>query len=283
MVINYKFDNKETKKGLYLVSTPIGNLRDITFRAIDILKNSDFILCEDTRISKVLFNKYDIDAKLIAYHKFNEKKNLPKVLELLDKGLIVSLISDAGTPCISDPGTILINECIERNIKIFPIPGPSSVTSAVSISGFSDQFFFYGFFPEKKNLIKDLKKLAELNISIVFFVSSKKIRKILTYLKDYFSDRKILICKEMTKYYEEFINTEINKLNLEKLELKGELTIVISEKKDFRKIKQTLNETDKKIISRLINKFSVKEIVDIISENKKISKKEIYNYCIKIK
>ena len=121
------------------------------------------------------------------------------------------------------------------------------------------------------------------SISIVFFVSSKKIRKILTYLKDYFSDRKILICKEMTKYYEEFINTEINKLNLEKLELKGELTIVISEKKDFRKIKQTLNETDKKIISRLINKFSVKEIVDIISENKKISKKEIYNYCIKIK
>ena len=276
-------NNQEIKKGLYLVSTPIGNLRDITFRAIDILKNSNFILCEDTRISKVLLNKYDIDAKLIAYHKFNEKKNLPKVLELLDKGLIVSLISDAGTPCISDPGTILINECIERNIEIFPIPGPSSVTSAVSISGFSDKFFFYGFFPEKKNLIEDLKKLAELNISIVFFVSSKKIRKIFSYLKDYFIDRKILICKEMTKYYEEFINIEINKLNLEKLELKGELTIVISEKKDFKKIKQTLSETDKKIITRLINKLSVKEIVDIISENKKISKKEIYNYCIKIK
>ena len=276
-------NNQQIKKGLYLVSTPIGNLRDITLRAIDILKNSDFILCEDTRISKVLLNKYDIDANLIAYHKFNEKKNLPKVLELLDKGLIVSLISDAGTPCISDPGIILINECIERNIQIFPIPGPSSVTSAVSISGFSDQFFFYGFFPEKKNLIEDLKKLAELNISIVFFVSSKKIRKIITYLKDHFNDRKILICKEMTKYYEEFINTEINELNLEKLELKGELTIVISEKKDFKKIKQTLSETDKKIITRLINKLSVKEIVDIISANKKISKKEIYNYCIKIK
>ncbi len=276
-------NNQKIKKGLYLVSTPIGNLRDITFRAIDILKNSDFILCEDTRISKVLLNKYDIGAKLIAYHKFNEKKNLPKVLELLDKGLIVSLISDAGTPCISDPGIILINECIERNIQIFPIPGPSSVTSAVSISGFSDQFFFYGFFPEKKNLIEDLKKLAEFNFSIVFFVSSKKIRKIITYLKDHFTDRKILICKEMTKYYEEFINTEINELNLEKLELKGELTIVISEKKDYKRIKQTLSETDKKIITRLINKLSVKEIVDIISENKKISKKEIYNYCIKIK
>tara|TARA_Y100001970_G_scaffold278627_1_gene384594 strand:+ start:3052 stop:3891 length:840 start_codon:yes stop_codon:yes gene_type:complete len=276
-------NNQEIKKGLYLVSTPIGNLRDITFRAIDILKNSDFILCEDTRISKVLLNKYNIGAKLIAYHKFNEKKNLPKVLELLDKGLIVSLISDAGTPCISDPGIILVNECIERNIQIFPIPGPSSVISAVSISGFSDQFFFYGFFPEKKNLIEDLKKLAELNISIVFFVSSKKIKKIFTYLKNYFTDRKILICKEMTKYYEEFINTEINELNLKKLELKGELTIVISEKKDYKRINQTLSETDKKIITRLINKLSVKEIVGIISENKKISKKEIYNYCIKIK
>lgn len=276
-------NNQEIKKGLYLVSTPIGNLRDITFRAIDILKNSDFILCEDTRISKVLLNKYDINTKLIAYHKFNEKKNLPKILELLDKGLIISLISDAGTPCISDPGIILINKCKERTINIFPIPGPSSVISAVSISGFSDQFFFYGFFPEKKNLIEDLKKLAELNISIVFFVSSKKIRKIIPYLKDYFVNRKILICKEMTKYYEEFINTEINELNLEKLELKGELTIVISEKKDFKKIKQTLSETDKKIITRLINKLSVKEIVDIISENKKVSKKEIYNYCIKIK
>ena len=276
-------NNQEIKKGLYLVSTPIGNLRDITFRAIDILKNSDFILCEDTRISKVLLNKYDINTKLIAYHKFNEKKNLPKILELLDKGLIISLISDAGTPCISDPGIILINKCKERTINIFPIPGPSSVISAVSISGFSDQFFFYGFFPEKKNLIEDLKKLAELNISIVFFVSSKKIRKIIPYLKDYFVNRTILICKEMTKYYEEFINTEINELNLEKLELKGELTIVISEKKDFKKIKQTLSETDKKIITRLINKLSVKEIVDIISENKKVSKKEIYNYCIKIK
>ena len=276
-------NNQEIKKGLYLVSTPIGNLRDITFRAIDTLKNSDFILCEDTRISKVLLNKYDINTKLIAYHKFNEKKNLPKILELLNKGLIISLISDAGTPCISDPGIILINKCKERTINIFPIPGPSSVISAVSISGFSDQFFFYGFFPEKKNLIEDLKKLAELNISIVFFVSSKKIRKIIPYLKDYFVNRKILICKEMTKYYEEFINTEINELNLEKLELKGELTIVISEKKDFKKIKQTLSETDKKIITRLINKLSVKEIVDIISENKKVSKKEIYNYCIKIK
>ena len=149
-------NNQEIKKGLYLVSTPIGNLGDITFRALDILKQSDFILCEDTRISKILLNKYEINTKLIIYHKFNEKKNLSKILNLLDKGSVISLISDAGTPCISDPGMILTNECIKKNIKIFPVPGPSSVISAVSISGFSDQFLFYGFFPEKRKKIISL-------------------------------------------------------------------------------------------------------------------------------
>ena len=162
--------NKEIKKGLYLVSTPIGNLEDITLRAINILKKSDYILCEDTRTSKILLNKYEIKSKLISNHKFNEKKNLTKIIDLLSSGTIVSLISDAGTPSISDPGTILVNECIKNNINIIPIPGPSSVISAASISGFSDKFFYYGFFPEKeKVLIDDLKKLSDVDSSIIFF------------------------------------------------------------------------------------------------------------------
>ena len=123
MVKNCKSNNKEIKKGLYLVPTPIGNLGDITLRAIDILKRSDYILCEDTRVSKVLFNKYEIKSRLISNHKFNEKKNLTKILELLQSGLIISLVSDAGTPGISDPGSILINECIKNNINIIPLPG----------------------------------------------------------------------------------------------------------------------------------------------------------------
>ena len=150
MARNSQFNEKEIKKGLYLVSTPIGNLTDITFRAINVLKNSDYILCEDTRLSKILLEKYQIKSKLISYHKFNEKKNLLKIIQYLKNGLILSLISDAGTPNISDPGNILINECIKQNINIIPIPGPSSVTSSISISGFSEKFFFYGFFPEKK-------------------------------------------------------------------------------------------------------------------------------------
>ena len=174
MVRNSKLHKNEIKKGLYLVSTPIGNLDDITLRAINTLKNSDYILCEDTRVSKILLEKYEIKSRLISNHKFNEKKNISKVLEILKAGSIVSLISDAGTPSISDPGAILVNECVKHKINIIPIPGPSSVLLAVSISGFSEKFFFYGFFPEqKKKLEEDLKNLSQLNCSIVFFISPK--------------------------------------------------------------------------------------------------------------
>ena len=275
---------KELEKGLYLVPTPIGNLKDITFRAIDILKKSDFILCEDTRISKILLKNYDIKSNLISYHKFNEKKNLPKVIALLKEGNIISMISDAGTPAISDPGGLLISECINNKLKIIPLPGASAVTMAVSISGFSEKFFFYGFFPEKMKILKDdLRSLSSLNTSIVFFVSAKKIKKISPILIENFSGRKILICREMTKYFEEFIRTDIDKLKNINLEMKGELTIVISEKKIIKKSSQKLSESDKRIISKMINKISIKEIVNLINKDKKYSKKEIYNYCICLK
>ena len=130
------------KYGLYVVSTPIGNLGDISLRAIEILKQSEYILCEDTRVSKNLLEKYNIKSKLISNHKFNEKKNTKKIIKILKSNKIVSLISDAGTPSISDPGRIIINECVENNIDVYPVPGPSAVTSAVSISGFSDKYYF---------------------------------------------------------------------------------------------------------------------------------------------
>ena len=284
MIRNYQLKTEKIKKGLYLVSTPIGNLGDITFRSIEVLKKSDYILCEDTRVSKILLKKYEINSKLISNHKFNEKKNISKILSLLKSGLIISMISDAGTPSISDPGITLINECINNNIEIIPLPGPSSVLTAVSISGFSEKFFFYGFFPEKKKILEeDLQNLSLLNSSIVFFVSPKKIQKIIPSLKFFFKDRKIVICREMTKYYEEFIRSEINDLDKLDLKLKGELTIVISEKVLDNKISQSLNESDKRIISQMINKVSIKEIISLINRNNKISKKEIYDYCLKLK
>jgi len=284
MIVNLKSSVKQIKKSLYLVSTPIGNLNDMSLRAINILKNSDYILCEDTRVSKNLLDKYRIKTKLISYHKFNEKKSLPKIIKFIEQGLNISLISDAGTPNISDPGKLLIKECIKNKIEIIPIPGPSAVISAVSISGFSDKFLFYGFFPEKnKELKEDLESLSKIKSSIVFFVSPKKIKKIFPLIKKSFTGRKIVVCREMTKFYEEFIRSEVDKLELSKIYFKGELTIVISENEIDKKSSHILPESDKKIINKMIKKFSIKEISSLISENSKISKKIIYNYCLKIK
>ena len=284
MSLNYKSDNIKFKIGLYVVSTPIGNLLDISQRAIETLRKSDFILCEDTRVSKILLNKFDIKSKLISYHKFNEKKNVNKIIKLLKSGSLISLISDAGTPSISDPGRVLINECLKNGINVSPVPGPSAVSSAVSVSGFSDKFYFYGFLPEKNKLLNsDLQTLSKLNCSIVFFISSKKFNKSIPILKRYFNGRKILICKEMTKFYEEFFREEIDNLKRFESGLKGELTIVISEMKILKNVSQKLSESDKDLIRKTINKLSIKEIVNLITKNNEISKKEIYNYCLELK
>ena len=284
MIENLKSANRVFKKSLYLVSTPIGNLNDISLRAIETLKRSDYILCEDTRISKNLLEKYQIKSNLIANHKFNEKRNVVKIIKLINQGSLISLISDAGTPGISDPGSILVNECIKNNINIIPIPGASAVISAVSISGFSEKFFFYGFFPEKDKILKeDLENLSKLNSSIVFFISPKKINKNIPLIKKNFIGRKILICREMTKFYEEYKRSKVEDLEPLKSNLKGELTIVISEKIHDKKASQTLDESDKRLIKAMINKLSIKEITDLIIRKNHISKKIIYNYCLKIK
>ena len=283
MILHTENKNNKVKSGLYIVATPIGNLSDITLRAIDILKKSDHILCEDTRTSKILLDRYEIRSKLISNHKFNEKKNLSKIIDLLKTGCVVSLISDAGTPSVSDPGAILINECITNNINIFPISGASAVSTAVSISGFNEKYFFYGFFPEKNNKLKeDFEKLANLNGCIVFFISPRKFNKSIKDIKHYFLDRKILICREMSKFYEEFIRTDVDKLEPFKFDPKGELTIVISEKTK-KNSSIILKESDKKNIQKMIKKLSIKDITDLISQNTNVPKKEIYNYCLKLK
>ena len=284
MILHTENINNKVESGLYIVSTPIGNLSDITLRAINILDKSDFILCEDTRISKNLLDKYGIKSKLISNHKFNEKKNIFKIIEILKTSKVVSLISDAGTPAISDPGSILINECLKNKIDIFPIPGASAVSAAVSISGFNERYFFYGFLPEKKNKLKeDFEKLSMLESTIIFFVSPKKFNKSVEAIKQYFSGRKILICREMTKLYEEYIRVDIDHLETFNNHPKGELTVVISNKVKEKISSIVLKESDKKLIKKFIKKLSVRDITDLISQNKNIPKKEIYNYCLKIK
>ena len=284
MIIKSQSQIKDNENGLYLVSTPIGNLKDITLRAIETLKKSSFILCEDTRVSRILLDKYQIKSQLISNHKFNESKNLNKIIDHLKSGKIISLISDAGTPSISDPGAILVNECVRNNIKITPIPGPSAVATAVSISGFSEKFIFLGFLPEKKKaLLNIFDKISKFDETCVFFISAKKVNKIIPDLKKNFTGRKIIFCREISKIYEEFIRKNVDDLEIFDKELKGELTIVISEKKISKNNSQELSESDMNIIKKLINKLTIKEITDIICHNKDISKKEIYNYCLKIK
>ena len=164
---------QEIKSGLYIVSTPIGNLEDITLRAIHVLKKSELILCEDTRTSTKLLKKFHINTKMMSYHKFNERERLEKIINLVKNNKIISLISDAGTPIISDPGTILVRECIKNNIDIYPIPGPSAVISAMSVSGFEEKFLFYGFLRNSENQMKnEIKNLCDFPYSIVFFCFS---------------------------------------------------------------------------------------------------------------
>tara|TARA_B100000780_G_scaffold4183_1_gene3363 strand:+ start:48 stop:911 length:864 start_codon:yes stop_codon:yes gene_type:complete len=284
MILHTENKNNKVKSGLYIVATPIGNLSDITLRALEVLKKSDYILCEDTRTSKNLLDRYEIKSKLISNHKFNEKKNLVKVIEILKSGTVVSLISDAGTPSVSDPGAILINECLANGIDIFPISGASAVSTAVSISGFSEKYFFYGFFPEKNIELKEnFEKLSNLDSCIVFFISPRKFNKSVKDIKHYFPGRKILICREMTKFYEEYVRSDIDNLETFESDPRGELTIVISEKDKEKNLSKVLNESDKKNIQMLIKKLSIKDITDLISQNSNVPKKEIYNYCLKLK
>ena len=272
------------KPGLYCVSTPIGNLGDITLRALEIIKNSDLILCEDTRISKKLLSKFKIHKKLISNHKFNENKNLNFILENLENKKIISIISDAGTPAISDPGRILINKCVEKNINIYSVPGPSAVGAAISVSGFSDKYLFCGFLPEKKNELNKLfTSVSKINFSIVFFISPKKINKIIDPIKKHFFNRNILICREITKFHEEYVRSSVKSLSEVSISSKGEVTVVISEDINLKKNFIKLEESDKKKISNLIKKMTIKNIVNKINKNKKIPKKIIYDYCLKLK
>ena len=271
------------KKGLYIVSTPIGNLEDITFRAIKILRTSDFILCEDTRHSLKLLNKFNIKTKLISYHKFNEKKSLIKIIQYLNEGKILSLISDAGTPVLSDPGNIIINECIKNKHQIFTVPGPSSVSAAVSLAGFGDKFLFYGFLPKTENeLNKSLKKLDIEGFSLVFFVPAIKINFYIKHFKKYFTGRNIFIAREMTKKYETYYRQSVDNLSLFKTQLRGELTIVISQK-----IKKEILSTDyvkiENQVIKYLKSYTVKDVVELMSKKEKLPKKIIYNLCIKNK
>mgnify|MGYP003687980223 FL=1 len=208
-----------------------------------------------------------------------KKKKIKDVIEYFKEGKILSLISDAGTPLLSDPGRLLVNQCLENNIQISPIPGVSSITSALSVSGFKDQFLFYGFLPKtEKELEKVLISLSQIKYTQIFFTPSKKINFYIKSFKKFYSGRKILIAKEITKIHETFIRNDIDKLKLFKNNVKGELTIVISE--NNTKIKNFDEEKIVNKIKKYLKKYSLKDTVNLILETETINKQKKFTICV---
>jgi 16S rRNA (cytidine1402-2'-O)-methyltransferase len=216
---------------LYLVATPIGNLEDITFRAVRVLRDADVVACEDTRQTLKLLNRYDLKKNLISFYESREKQRIPHLLNLLQSGRSIALVTDAGTPGISDPGFRLVREAVRLNIPVVPVPGPAAVTAALAASGLpTHRFLFMGFAPVKKEALrKTLLSIREEEGTIIFYLPARKIGSFLEALRDSFEDRPVVIAREMTKIYEEFLRgTPAELLEIAKMrEFKGEVTILI--------------------------------------------------------
>ncbi len=220
---------------LFVVGTPIGNLEDITHRAISTLQSVDIILAEDTRNSKKLLNAHKIETKMMSYHEHSSEKEIEKIVNLLLEGKNLALISDAGTPTISDPGYGLIRDCIKHDIVIVPIPGVSAITAAMSVSGLpSDSFTFIGFLPQKKGRLKKIKQLNNIDNTIILFESPYRLEKTLNQLLENLGNRPVVVGRELTKLYEEVIRGNLNELIMyfSKSKVKGEIVIMIGKDDD---------------------------------------------------
>ena len=264
---------------LYVISTPIGNMQDISNRSLKMLSLSDYILCEDTRITSKLLNFYNIKKKLISFNVVNEKQKIHKILDDLKNQKVISLVSDAGTPAISDPGSNLISKCYEIGVQVRPIPGASAILSAVSVSGFSDNFYFCGFLPKKQTeLEKFLAKTKLVKASLVFFMPARDLGKNSKFLTKYFSKSKFLVAREMTKVHETYIKDTIVNLNKYVQDNdKGEMTLVID-----NSVEEKTDINIDKEIKLLIGKMTSKNIAQYLSKKLEISKKIIYQKVIEL-
>ncbi len=270
---------------LYIVATPIGNLKDITFRAVDILKNVDIIACEDTRVTGKLLSHYGIKGKkLIPYHEHIEEKAAEKIITALNKGQDIALVSDAGTPCISDPGYRVVKKAWENGINIVPVPGPFAGAVALSASGLpSDKFIFVGFLPHKENKkIEEIKNLKDIGFTFIVYESPVRILKTLKIIKDIIPDSYVVVAKELTKIHEKLIRGNIKDVYsyLEKNRdiIKGEFVIICRpvKKEEFKK------ELILKKAEELLDKgIKIKEISRVISEETGYPKNKIYNLLVK--
>ena len=269
---------------LFIIATPIGNLDDLTFRAIEILSKVNLCAAEDTRKTKKLFTNYKIDTKLTSYHKFSERKKLNTLLSYLTAGNDLALVSDAGTPLVSDPGLLLVQEAISLNINVIPIPGPSSVIAALSVSGFSaDNFQFLGFPPRKKNeRLEFIRNLSFYENTSVVFESGLRIKKLLEGINDINPDKVVSVSREITKLYETHyrgkVRSVINELDDNKFGDKGEFVLVLEGHRKV--IKDILTAEERRIFKILLNSFTNKEALLAASEILKIKKNVLYKELI---
>lgn len=273
--IDLKTFSKE--KGLYVVATPIGNLDDITFRALKVLKNSDLLLCEDTRVTKKLLNHYGISQKLESYNDHNGDAKIPKILDMLKSGQSIAIVSDAGTPLISDPGYRLVYECHANNIRVFPIPGASSVMVALCAAGVpTDSFTFCGFFDAKK-----LSDFVSSSKVLVFFESAKRLAKTFAKISETLgADTKITVARELTKLFEEFKKGSAEELAefYDDNQAKGEVVFIVElseQEVDDATIINALKEE--------LKHSKLKEASNIVAEKFKLSKKSVYEIGLEIK
>lgn len=218
---------------LYIVATPIGNLEDMTFRAVRTLKEVDYVFAEDTRVTKKLLNHYEIDTIVYRYDEHTKSHQIENIIKLLEEEKTIALVTDAGTPCISDPGYEVVEEALKRGIKVSPIPGVSSMIAAASVSGISMRRMAYeGFLPKKKGRQTLLKKLAEEERSIIIFESPHRLIKTLNDIEEYLGEREVVVCREITKLYEEIVRGTTKELieRFEKKTIKGEIVLIVKER-----------------------------------------------------
>lgn len=263
---------------LYLVATPIGNLEEITFRAINILNEVDYIGAEDTRNTIKLLNYYNIKTKLISHHEHNLSQSIPKLINLLLEGNNIALVSDAGYPAISDPGYELVKAAIENEINVIPVSGANACLDALVVSGIAPQpFLFYGFLDHQdKKKRKELEMLKNYRETIVFYESPHRINKTLKLMHDVIGDRHIALCREITKKHEEIIRGKISEIISITAELKGEMVIVVSGNNDNDEVNLSpeilITEVD-----NYVNKgMSVKNAIKEVSKLRKVNKNELY-------
>ena len=268
---------------LNFICSPIGNLNDISMRSISLLETADFIYAEDTRKTNKLLSKFNINKKSKSFHEHNEIKITPLIIEQLNADFEIAIISDAGAPCISDPGYFLSQECIKNNIEFTVLPGPSSVINALILSGLpSNAFSFKGFFPRKRNVqIEMMQSLSRLSETVVFFESAKRIKATVSIFAEYLSlNRKIILCREMTKKYEETIRGSLQdlkaKIENDEVILKGEFVIVIEGSE-----KNTLDLNFSNTIKKLyLEHLPAKDAAKLISALSNQNKREVYKWLI---